>query len=91
MIFDWRAKFGLPDMHFYFVQVSTWYAGGVIPALRGAQESGLQQPHTGMATAMGTSHEAGLFDRLVGWVIEWLTQWIGGMLTREAGRGRGQI
>ena len=51
MIADWRAKFALPEMSFFFVQLAA-YAGGDFTPLRNAQMAALQLPKVGYAVAI---------------------------------------
>jgi sialate O-acetylesterase len=48
MITDWRAKFGVGDFSFYFVQLAGWAPGGDhFAAIRLTQLSALRLPNTG--------------------------------------------
>ncbi len=54
LILDWRAKFGIPDMPFYFVQLANYLERKDVQqesswaALREAQSKALHLPNTGM-------------------------------------------
>jgi sialate O-acetylesterase len=61
MIRDWRAKWGLGDFPFYFVQIAPFHYNGDKdhqPAwLREAQRLALRVPNTGMAVTMDIGNE----------------------------------
>jgi sialate O-acetylesterase len=61
MIRDWRAKWGIGDFPFYFVQIAPFHYGGDQdhqPAwLREAQRLALRVPNTGMAVTMDIGNE----------------------------------
>jgi sialate O-acetylesterase len=53
MITDWRAKWGIGDFPFYFVQIAGWAPGGENFAnIRLSQLAALKLPNTGFATAI---------------------------------------
>ena len=52
MIADWRAKFGLPDMSFFFVQLAPYWPRRDFTAVRNAQMAALKLPKTGYAVAI---------------------------------------
>lgn len=56
MIADWRVKFGLPDLYFFFVQLAalptSQTSGDSYPKIRDAQLSALALPLTGVALAI---------------------------------------
>jgi sialate O-acetylesterase len=49
MIADWRAKFNLPDMSFFFVQLAPYWPRRDFTAVRNAQMAALKLPRTGYA------------------------------------------
>ena len=49
MIADWRAKFGLPDLSFFFVQLAPYWPRRDFTAVRNAQMAALKLPRTGYA------------------------------------------
>jgi sialate O-acetylesterase len=52
MIQDWRDKFVIPDLPFYFVQIAAYAPGKTYPELRLSQEAALKLTNTGMASAI---------------------------------------
>jgi len=56
MIADWRQKFGLPEMSFFFVQLAAYFAN--YAPIRNAQMAALKLPKTGYAVAidLGDAH-----------------------------------
>lgn len=58
MIADWRAKFDLPDMSFFFVQLAPYWPRRDFTAVRNAQMAALKLPKTGYAVAidLGDAH-----------------------------------
>ncbi|MCP4092130.1 MAG: sulfatase-like hydrolase/transferase [Planctomycetes bacterium] len=79
MIQDWRARWGLGDFPFYFVQIAPFNYGdrGDSGMLRDAQRRALQTPNTGMAITMdignlGNIHpmnKQDVADRLARWAL----------------------
>ena len=67
LIADWRAKFDLPDLPFFFVQLAA-YGWHDYTHLRQAQTAALQLPGVAMATAIDLgdmkSPEGGIHPRL---------------------------
>ena len=67
MIRDWRAKWGLGDFPFYFVQIAPFHYRGDTanqPAmLREAQRLALRTPNTGMAVTMDIGNELDIHPR----------------------------
>lgn len=51
MIADWRRKFQLPSLGFYYVQLAA-YTGGDFTLLRAAQDAALRLPKVGVAVAI---------------------------------------
>jgi sialate O-acetylesterase len=51
LINDWREKFELPEMHFYFVQLAAYQDADWMD-IRAAQTEALKLQHVGMATAI---------------------------------------
>eukprot|EP00937_MAST-01D_sp_MAST-1D-sp2_P000500 g500.t1 len=56
MIADWRAKFELPEMSFFFVQLAAYFSD--YASIRNAQMAALKLPRTGYAVAidLGDAH-----------------------------------
>ena len=52
MISDWRQKFDLPDLSFFYVQLAGYAPGKTWPYLRAAQDAALQLPRVGLAAAI---------------------------------------
>eukprot|EP01043_Picozoa_sp_COSAG02_P022326 COSAG02_NODE_1158_length_14185_cov_21.954778_4_plen_85_part_00 len=52
MIADWRSKFNLPDMSFFFVQLAPYWPRRDFTAVRNAQMAALKLPKVGYAVAI---------------------------------------
>ena len=52
MISDWRSKFDLPDMSFFFVQLAPYWPRRDFTAVRNAQMAALKLPKVGYAVAI---------------------------------------
>lgn len=52
MISDWRTKFNLPNMSFFFVQLAPYWPRRDFTAVRNAQMAALKLPKTGYAVAI---------------------------------------
>lgn len=52
MITDWRNKFDLPDLSFFFVQLAAYHNRDTWPNFRAAQLAATQLPKVGFATAI---------------------------------------
>ena len=52
MISDWRVKFSLPNMSFFFVQLAPYFARRSFTAVRNAQMAALKLNKTGFAVAI---------------------------------------
>lgn len=52
MIADWRSKFGLPQLSFFFVQLAPYWPRRDFTAIRSAQMAALELPQTGYAVAI---------------------------------------
>jgi len=65
MIADWRVKFGLPDLYFFFVQLAPWDGGaGTYAAIRQAQLAALSLPRTGVACTIDLGDPASPFGSI---------------------------
>ena len=53
MIADWRAKFGLPDLSFFYVQLAGYHDD--YSRIRAAQDAALRLPLVGRALAIDLS------------------------------------
>ena len=58
MIADWRTKFALPNMSFFFVQLAPYFIHRDFTAVRNAQLAALKLPKTGFAVTidLGDAH-----------------------------------
>jgi sialate O-acetylesterase len=52
MIADWRSKFNLPNMSFFFVQLAPYWPRRDFTAVRNAQMAALKLPKVGYAVAI---------------------------------------
>lgn len=52
MIVDWRSKFQLPELSFFFVQLGPYFSRRDFTAVRNAQMAALRLPRTGYAVAI---------------------------------------
>jgi sialate O-acetylesterase len=63
LIRDWRARFGVLDLPFYWVQLAAFRTGADWPALREAQRHTLALPRTGMAVTIDVGNPTDIHPR----------------------------
>lgn len=52
MITDWRTKFHLPNLSFFYVELAAYHPGTTWPEMRAAQSAALRLPKVGSVTAI---------------------------------------